>query len=136
LAKIDARAIEAQIVEVLGPEVGRAVARDIIHHALPRHASDEQLGSLNLERKNAERLGTKMKRGRRPARNREWLAIHVAFILRRNGVPLKKTRGGTLDRVLTIAFRGAGESVPADIIDVLCDTVTGVGVRLDLIGTE
>jgi hypothetical protein len=134
----DPAAIEAQLVEILGAEVGPVVSDKVIARAIPmylRHRDTcEEADRFLADWGGVDDLPTQKKRGQPPKTARLMLGVNVAFILRQHGIELKLTSlaknetdgsrgGGKLDRVLRVVFQAVGERVPVDLYDVIRDTI-------------
>jgi hypothetical protein len=119
----DSASIQAQLVEILGPDVGPVVARGVIGAAIPGYGEIDGCWPARL-------------RDRPRALRRQTLGVAVAFILSRAGVSMPKTRGGQLDQVLTVVFGAVGEPVPDDMFDFIQRTLLEVDWRRQDIGVE
>src|SRR5262249_9137012 len=102
----DSVSIRAQLVEILGADVGPAVADQVIASAFSEY---DFRPIWPRKRRPGHPIYTK----------RENLAISVAHILERLGVRLPKTRGGDLDKVLRVVFKAVGEPSPVDMFDII-----------------
>jgi hypothetical protein len=135
----DAAWVEAQIVEILGPEVGPRVARAVIERAIPAYANDDdvrQFAHALFSRKDRDPR-IRLRRGPRKLTSRDALAVRLAIILRQAGVPQSKTHsitsearrprrrsktGDQFGRVLRVVFQAVGirkENIPEDMFDVI-----------------
>jgi hypothetical protein len=143
LSDPDAASIEAQIVEILGPQVGPVVAQEVIDHAIKGYAIYEPYVP-QWDWATDQPLVPRTKRGRPKSSRRHYLGVHVALILRRASVPLPKahtgrsqiSRASDFAKVLSVVFKAVGEPVPADMFDIIEATLAEVELRQNMIGME
>jgi hypothetical protein len=133
VSDLDSVSIQARLIEILGPDIGPVVAREVIDRAIPAYANDDDCRQYAYQffRRGAADPRIRRRRGRRKLTSRQALGVRLAIILHRAGVKLAKSHGGRrfdksktrggrqFEKVLQVVFKAVDESAPDDLFDVI-----------------